>query len=325
VPSAKTFLSVDPTITPLAVNANPTGGIGMAGGSGSGQTLSVVNTLNDADGMGEVSYQWFVDASPVLMATAPTFTTTTAMIGKTMTVAASYVDGQGYFETVSSSGLAVSAGSAVSFLAYSWKNHTLLDGVALSSIGHSGVTNAAGLAAFSAVTDATLTLNASRPIPTEEVIATSSAVNLQDAIAILKMIVGLPVNVSGHALSPYQALAADYDGNGTVGLADSIGVLKYVVGLSAPNPTWHFTNELDASVPGKANISPGVAPTTLGAYLNGVSQVHVGLVGYLTGDADGSFPGSSTAQDLDVTQPNYFSTLVASQAGLNLSQFGIYS
>ena len=59
----------------------------------------------------------------------------------------------------------------------------------------------------------------------------SQAVNLQDAIAILKMIVGLEVNSSGQSVTAYQAYAADVDGNGKVELVDAITVLKRVVGL----------------------------------------------------------------------------------------------
>ena len=73
------------------------------------------------------------------------------------------------------------------------------------------------------------------------------------------MIVGLEVNGTGKALSPYQALAADYDGNGLVQLTDAIGVLKHVVGLTAPDPAWRFVNELDTTVPGKANLRPSAS------------------------------------------------------------------
>jgi Ca2+-binding RTX toxin-like protein len=71
----------------------------------------------------------------------------------------------------------------------------------------------------------------------------SDAVNLTDAIAILKMIVGLNVNSNNTALSPYQAIAADFDQSGDVGLTDAIGVLKMVVGLSAPTPTWKYYDD----------------------------------------------------------------------------------
>ena len=146
---------------------------------------------------------------------------------------------------------------------------------------------------------------------------------MQDAIAILKLIVGLPINGATQALSPYQALAADFDGNGTVGLNDAIGVLKHVVGLAAPNPNWYFVNEVDPSVPVKASLNPGSPQLTSSTNLAGNSPIHMGLVGYLSGDVDGSFVGATGALDLDVTQPNYFQDLHTS-TGLSLSQFGVY-
>ena len=122
-------------------------------------------------------------------------------------------------------------------------------------------------------------------------------------------------------MSPYQALAADYDGNGLVQLTDAIGVLKHVLGLTAPDPVWRFVNELDATVPSKTTLSPGVAQTSITASLSASSPVKVGLVGYLTGDVDGSYAiaGSSSLTKTD------FDTLVAAHpTELSLAQFGVY-
>ena len=141
-------------------------------------------------------------------------------------------------------------------------------------------------------------------IPSGELSATNNAVNLQDAIAILKMIVGLDVNGSGRALSPYQTIAADYDGKDGVGLPDAIAVLKHVVGLTAPDPSWVFFNE--------ANASPTAVAATVGVDV----ASHVGLVGVLRGDVDGSFAGAVGATPLNET---YFDT-----HSLNHAQFGIY-
>jgi cyclophilin family peptidyl-prolyl cis-trans isomerase len=206
-------------------------------------------------------------------------------------------------------------------LAYSWKTHTLLDDVSLSNGSFSQATTANGAASLEAIKGQALSLTASRAIPSAEATATSAAVNLQDAIAILKMIVGLEVNGTGKALSPYQALAADYDGNGRVELTDAIGVLKHVVGLTAPDPAWRFVNELDTTVPSKTTLSPGLAQTSITASLSASSPVKVGLVGYLTGDVDGSYAlgGSSSLTK------TYFDTLVAAHpTELSLAQFGVY-
>ena len=143
-----------------------------------------------------------------------------------------------------------------------------------------------------------------RAIPASEVTATNSAVNLQDAIATLKMIVGLDVNGSGRVLSPYQTIAADYDGKDGVGLPDAIAVLKHVVGLTAPDPSWVFFNETNAS------------PTAVAATVGVDVASHVGLVGVLRGDVDGSFAGAAGSAQLP---REYFDT-----NALNHAQFGIY-
>jgi peptidyl-prolyl cis-trans isomerase A (cyclophilin A) len=212
---------------------------------------------------------------------------------------------------------------APNVLAYTWKAHTLLSDVSVSNGPLSHVTAGNGAINFEFPVAASQTLTASRAVPSAEASLTNGAVNLQDAIAILKMIVGLDVNGAGKPLSPYQALAADYDGNGAVQLTDAIGVLKHVVGLTAPQPSWHFVNELDTTVPGKANLNPGLPQTSISANTSGSSPVHVGLVGYLSGDVDGSFAGAAGALDLDALQQNYFASLSAA-SGLNMAQFGVY-
>ena len=309
------------------VNDSPTGGVTISGTATQGQTLTVDNTLADLDGLGTISYQWSAAGAAISGATASTFVLTQAEVGKAMTVAAGYTDSFGAAESVTSSATAAVAGPTVNLLVYSWKAHTLLDGVTLEMSSASQVTGASGVAgsaSFASVNDTSITISAARTIPTSEVAATSAAVNLQDAIAILKMIVGLEVNGTGKALSPYQALAADYDGNGLVQLSDAIGVLKHVVGLTAPDPVWYFVNEIDSGVPGKANLLPGLPQTAIAAALNGSNPVHVGLVGYLSGDVDGSFAGADGAADLDLTQSSYFIDLLVTNPGLNASQFGVY-
>ena len=203
-------------------------------------------------------------------------------------------------------------GKTVDLLAYSWKAHTLLDGVAVSAGAHTATTGTSGTASLTQVTDTSLSLVVDRTIPAAELAATTGAVNLQDAIAILKMIVGLEVNGVGKPLSPYQTLAADFDGSGSVGLTDAIGVLKHVVGLPTAAPAWHFVNE--------ASASPTLQ-STVSADLSGASPVPVGLVGYLSGDVDGSYAGASGANVLPTA---YFDTLISTHTNLSYSQFGIY-
>ncbi len=120
-----------------------------------------------------------------------------------------------------------------------------------------------------------------------------AAVDLNDAIAILKMIVGLPVNSNGTPLSAYQAVAADFDQTGEVNLTDAIGVLKMIVGLAAPAPQWKYFD--DAKLAASYKPADVLKPKAwLGdAALADISAVaaDVKLVGVLAGDVDGSWTG----------------------------------
>ena len=126
------------------------------------------------------------------------------------------------------------------------------------------------------------------------IVGTSNAVNLTDAIAILKMIVGLNVNSNNTALSPYQAIAADFDQSGDVGLTDAIGVLKMVVGLSAPTPTWKYYDDTKLASAYTAAQSLNPKGWTGSALISDPVSVDSGvkLIGVLTGDVDGSWTGT---------------------------------
>ena len=135
------------------------------------------------------------------------------------------------------------------------------------------------LGTASAVTDAqglgAVKLDASARLPASLAADASarSQVDLNDAICVLKSIVGLLV------LSPYQRLAANFDGQGDVDLGDAIGILKHVVGLSTAMPVWKLVRD-----PGDATASAS-DPLQLTA---GQDQ-DVQLIGVLTGDVDGSW------------------------------------
>ena len=82
------------------VNDAPTGGVTIDNATPSqGDTLTAGNTLVDADGLGTITYTWKADGVVVGSgATVPT----EAEVGKVMTVEASYTDGHGTDEAVSS-------------------------------------------------------------------------------------------------------------------------------------------------------------------------------------------------------------------------------
>ena len=243
----------------INVDDLPTGSVSIAGTATQGQKLTASNTLADIDGIpttgpGAIKYQWNADGIAIAGATADTYVLTRAEAGKKITVTAMYTDLGGMTQVVGSGPTAaVVPLNTQPANAQFWHDTT------------------------------------KAPSDTK----TTSAVDLTDAISILKMIVGLPVNANNVALSPYQALAADFDQSGSVDLGDAIGVLKMVVGLSAPVPTWKYYDDtkLSAAYNAMQVLNPkawsGVAAITDTAAVD----ANIKLVGVLTGDVDGSWTG----------------------------------
>ena len=84
------------------VNDLPTGVVSITGAAAQGQTLTAANTLADADGLGAITYQWQENGTDIFGATAASLVLAAAQLGKTITVRASYTDGFGTPESVTS-------------------------------------------------------------------------------------------------------------------------------------------------------------------------------------------------------------------------------
>ncbi|WP_177307271.1 DUF4214 domain-containing protein [Pseudoduganella namucuonensis] len=87
----------------VALNSAPAGKVTIGGKAAQHQVLTAASAVTDADGLGALSYQWYAGGVAVAGATAKSFTLTKEQVGKTMTVAVSYVDGIGTRESVTSS------------------------------------------------------------------------------------------------------------------------------------------------------------------------------------------------------------------------------
>ena len=213
--------------------------------------------------------------------------------------------------------------STATIQAFIWNSHQLLSDVTLFLAGDTGEqqasTDAEGAVTLYMPLQSSFVLNATLNETTEALAAINDAVNLQDAIAILKMIVGLDVNSAGRGISPYQYLAADFNADGSVTLTDAIDVLKNVVGLPSPSVELVFLDSanLDVAQIGMSPLQPGLPP---GVQINvGSASVYLGLIGYVKGDVDGSYAGSGTE-----SLPDEYFTALAEELNVNLSQFGIY-
>jgi hypothetical protein len=93
---------------PGPVNSAPTGEVLLLGTVIQRATLTAdASGLADADGLGELSYQWFRDDKVIPAITASTLKLTQQEVGKSIRVEVSYVDGSGKETTVSSAASAV--------------------------------------------------------------------------------------------------------------------------------------------------------------------------------------------------------------------------
>ena len=97
-----TVESVTSAATASVANVNDavTGTVTISGLAEQGQILTASNTLSDIDGLGAISYAW--KANGLSIGSGPSFTLTEAQVGKTISVVASYTDGHGTIESVTS-------------------------------------------------------------------------------------------------------------------------------------------------------------------------------------------------------------------------------
>ena len=94
-------ISSDPTETVVNVNDEPTGSVIVLGNVASGESLSAFTLgLRDADGLGELSYQWTSDNEDILDETDSIYVVKDTDVGNDIKVVVSYTDGGGKFESV---------------------------------------------------------------------------------------------------------------------------------------------------------------------------------------------------------------------------------
>jgi Ca2+-binding RTX toxin-like protein len=94
------------SISSITLNSSPTGSVGISGKVQQGEVLTATNTLADEDGVGALQYQWSSSSngySWTNLSTGLTLKTTEAEVGKFLRVTASYTDGIGTSESVTSS------------------------------------------------------------------------------------------------------------------------------------------------------------------------------------------------------------------------------
>jgi predicted glycoside hydrolase/deacetylase ChbG (UPF0249 family) len=86
----------------LNVNDDPSGNVTISGTVREDSTLSVTHNLSDIDGLGQVTYKWQANEIDISGAILDSYTLTKNDVDKYITVQASYTDGHGTHEIVTS-------------------------------------------------------------------------------------------------------------------------------------------------------------------------------------------------------------------------------
>ena len=123
-------VSIDHTLEITNRNDLPIGAVTIAGTATEGLVLTAdVSTLADEDGLGTMTYEWNRSGIAIPGATGATYTLTQADVGETMTVTASYIDGQGTPESMTSAPTAaVESSDEIPEILIGPQSHTLSHG-----------------------------------------------------------------------------------------------------------------------------------------------------------------------------------------------------
>lgn len=195
---------------------------------------------------------------------------------------------------------------------YHWQNHSLLSSADITISDSSdalianGNTTTNGQFSFINIkSQGSLQLSASLNNQTTDAKAITSA----DALAALKVAVGINPNANGDAVSPYQLLAADVNKDGRVTSADALEILKMAVKLpTATTPEWLLVNEAETFWNGnsltidKSNITYSGSDISIDSDMSNAN-----FVGVLLGDVNGSWQNSDT--NAEILPSTYFDDL----------------
>ena len=148
---------------------------------------------------------------------------------------------------------------------------------------NSGVSATDGTISLSEILPASYGINCTKTVDA----SVSRAVTSSDALAALKMSVGINPNGDGTTVSNYQYLASDVNKDGKITSADALSILKMAVHLnSAPSQGWLFVQKsIESLQMSKTNVDWSAASLQV----NVTGDQHVDLVGIVKGDVNGNW------------------------------------
>jgi hypothetical protein len=211
---------------------------------------------------------------------------------------------------------------------YHWSKHALLAGVEVTrgagEQAQSTVSQADGSYGFAQTDAGQYALSASLTASERDL---NRTITSADALAALKIAVGLNPNTdpdgSGPqepvALSPYQLIAADMNGDGRVTSADALAILKVAVGLSdAVTPTWALVADNDPIWNTHNNKNTVRDPSQV-ITVNYPDDTMVNFTAILVGDVNASWSPEEGAEIV----PEDIISEYAREIGAPLSLWGI--
>ena len=223
---------------------------------------------------------------------------------------------------------------------YHWKSHAFLDATELNLEGVAddiaapfvaqAVSDQTGHYTFSDMHHGANHMMASRAITAPE---SGNVVSSADALAALKIAVGVNPNADPDgagplnplAISPYQYVAADVNGDGLITSADALAILKMAVKLGTAQPRrWVFVAE-DYDFWDDANerfkTRRGDVTWDRDGIVFEYPKSKQNLVGVLMGDVNGDW---KAPEDSDTLAKEHFVEFVAAHGG-NLAQWNIFN
>jgi hypothetical protein len=211
---------------------------------------------------------------------------------------------------------------------YHWSKHALLAGVEVTrgsgEQAQSTVSQADGSYGFAQTDAGQYALSAALAASERDL---NRTITSADALAALKIAVGLNPNTdpdgSGPqepvAVSPYQLIAADMNGDGRVTSADALAILKVAVGLSdAVTPTWALVADNDP-LWNTHNNKNTVRDPSQAISVNYPEVTMVNFAAILVGDVNASW---SPEEGAEIVQEDILAEY-AREIGAPLSLWGI--
>lgn len=128
------------------------------------------------------------------------------------------------------------------------------------------------------------TLEVSKLAPSNKA---EASISLSDVLATLKVYLHKPLPTEYS--SPYNVVAADFDGNGAVNLSDVLNLLKYYLGKPTGDvvPRWTFIEAGVTQTHDAPLSTTNALPEPISTPLDSDTPIH--MVGILRGDVDGSW------------------------------------